>query len=195
MTSIAAALALGPIALASRSPQRRMILEQAGIPFTVVESSYEELPQPGITAQALVLHHARGKAGGASLPPDHAAVLGADTVVEVDGVILGKPASRAEAGAYLGMLSGRTHRVHSGLYLQTPGHAAASVETTSVTFAQLTDADLEWYLESGEWEGRAGGYAIQGRGAVLAAGIEGDYLNVVGLPLRALLSAMVAAAS
>jgi septum formation protein len=192
VTSIAAALALGPIALASRSPQRRMILEQAGIPFTVVESSYDEQPQPGLSAQALVAFHARGKADGAP-QQEAAAVLGVDTVVEVDGDILGKPRDRGEAGAFLRRLSGAEHRVHSGLHLRSGGNGIEAVETTTVRFAALEEPDLAWYLDTGEWMHRAGGYAIQGRGAALVTGIDGDYLNVVGLPLRALLDAMVAA--
>ena len=189
MTSIAAALALGPIALASRSPQRRMILEQAGIAFTVVESSYREEPQPGVAAEALVQLHARGKALG--VPAQTTAVLGVDTVVELDGVILGKPADRAEAEEYLRRLSGTRHRVHSGIHLADGVRAIEAVETTTVTFAELDDADVAWYLGTEEWRGRAGGYAIQGRGAALVTKVDGDYLNVVGLPLRALLGALI----
>lgn len=192
MTSIAAALALGPIALASRSPQRRMILEQAGIPFTVVESSYREQPQPELSAQVLVALHARGKADGAS-PEGAAAVLGVDTVVELAGAILGKPRDRAGAAGFLRRLSGAEHRVHSGLHLRAGGRRIDAVETTTVRFAALDEADVEWYLETDEWIDRAGGYAIQGRGAALVTGIDGDYLNVVGLPLRALLDAMATA--
>lgn len=189
MTPIAAALALGPIALASRSPQRRMILEQAGVAYTVVESSYREGPQPGVPAEALVQLHARGKALGVAAPT---AVLGVDTVVELDGVILGKPGDRAEAGEHLRRLSGRRHRVHSGIHLTDGVRAIEAVETTAVTFAELDDADVDWYLGTEEWRGRAGGYAIQGRGAALVTRVDGDYLNVVGLPLRALLEALTA---
>ncbi len=192
MTSIAAALALGPISLASRSPQRRMILEQAGVVFRVVESSYREQEQPGLSAEELVAFHARGKARGAR-PTDEAAVLGVDTVVELDGVIMGKPASRDEAAGFLRRLSGSDHRVHSGLCLRRGDREFDAVETTTVRFATLAEPDVTWYLDTGEWVDRAGGYAIQGRGAALVTAIEGDYLNVVGLPLRALLEAMQAA--
>lgn len=190
MTPIAAALALGPVALASRSPQRRMILEQAGVAFTVVESSYREELQPGVAAEALVQLHARGKALGVAAQTT--AVLGVDTVVELDGVILGKPSDRTEAEEFLRLLSGRRHRVHSGIHLTDGVRSIEAVETTAVTFAQLDDADVTWYLGTDEWRGRAGGYAIQDRGAALVKKVDGDYLNVVGLPLRALLGALTA---
>jgi septum formation protein len=193
VTSIAAALALGPIALASRSPQRRAILEQAGIPFTVVESGYRESPRPGVDAEQLVREHARGKAQLAAVD-DQAAVLGVDTVVEVHGTVMGKPRDRAEAEAHLRRLAGAQHRVHSGLYLRTGVRSIDTVVTTAVTFAALDDADVRWYLDTDEWIERAGGYAIQGRGAALVTRVDGDYLNVVGLPLRALLDAMAALA-
>ncbi len=111
--------------------------------------------------------------------------LGVDTLVALDGRIYGKPADEHEARATLATLSGRTHQVVSGLaFAQDLVHA-----TTDVTFRTLTDDDLEWYVATGEWRGRAGGYAIQGRGAALVTRIEGDYLNVVGLPVAALLDA------
>jgi septum formation protein len=115
-------------------------------------------------------------------------VLGADTDVALDGDILGKPADAAQAAAFLRRLSGRTHLVVGGIALARDGEVVATaVETTEVSFRTLDPPTLDRYVRSGEWEGRAGGYAIQGAGATLVAGIRGDYLNVVGLPLARLL--------
>jgi septum formation protein len=115
-------------------------------------------------------------------------VLGADTDVVIDGDILGKPRDAAEARAFLARLGGRTHEVVGGIALARGGAIVASAaESTGVTFRGLDDATLDWYVATGEWEGRAGGYAIQGAGAALVERIEGDYLNVVGLPMACLL--------
>jgi septum formation protein len=116
-----------------------------------------------------------------------ALVLGADTVVALDGDLLGKPADAAEAREYVARLNGRTHEVVGGIALTERGRTTTAVETTKVTFRLVDDATLDWYVATGEWQGRAGGYAIQGAGAALVAAIEGDYLNVVGLPLARLL--------
>jgi septum formation protein len=115
-------------------------------------------------------------------------VLGADTDVALDGDILGKPADEAQAREFLARLSGRTHEVVGGIAVVRGGDVTTAVEVTEVDFAALDQATLDWYVRSREWEGRAGGYAIQGRGAALITGIRGDYLNVVGLPLARLLS-------
>ena len=114
-------------------------------------------------------------------------VLGVDTVVVLDAAIYGKPADDAEARATLERLSGRVHEVVSGLAVVEGGTVRTASATTRVTFRDLDAATLDWYLATEEWRERAGGYAIQGRGAALVAGIEGDYLNVVGLPVQALL--------
>jgi len=133
-------------------------------------------------------------AGGAAeivspAPPARPAslVLGVDTVVVLDGVVYGKPADVAEARATLSRLSGRTHEVVSGIAVVEAGETRTASATTRVAFRPLDPATLDWYLATGEWRERAGGYAIQGRGAALVAAIEGDYLNVVGLPVTALL--------
>jgi nucleoside triphosphate pyrophosphatase len=162
-----------PILLASVSPQRRAILEQLGIPFEAVPPRYEEDGDDPI-------EHAAGKAR--SVDGGGRPVLGVDTEVVVDGIPLGKPADAGQAEALLGRLAGRTHEVVSGLCLRTEAWEELHSETTSVTFRRLTPRDLAHYLVSGEWENRAGGYAIQGLGASLVERIEGDYLNVVGLP-------------
>jgi nucleoside triphosphate pyrophosphatase len=169
-----------PLVLASTSPQRRAILEQLGIPFEVVTPSYdEETPQAG-DAVAVVREHARAKAR--SVAGDERPILGVDTAVVLDGLIFGKPADATEAEQMLEELSGKTHVVVSGLCLVTPGWEVVEHEGTRVTFRELTPRDLAAYVGTGEWEGRAGAYAIQGRGAGLVRSIEGDYLNVVGLP-------------
>lgn len=116
-----------------------------------------------------------------------APVLGVDTVVVLDGVIHGKPADAAEARAVLSRLSGRVHEVVSGIAVVEEGETRTASATTRVSFRSLDATTLDWYLATEEWRERAGGYAIQARGAALVAGIEGDYLNVVGLPVAALL--------
>ena len=117
-----------------------------------------------------------------------ALVLGADTVVELDGEVLGKPPDAASAREFLGRLAGREHRVLGGVAIARDGEVVASgTATTEVRFSQLEPAVLDWYVRTGEWSGRAGGYAIQGRGAALVRSIAGDYSNVVGLPVALLL--------
>ena len=173
-----------PLLLASRSPQRRAILEQLGIPFEVVAPQWEELAgEPTETVRANALGKARSVApGGSGARP----VLGVDTEVVVDGRVFGKAENEAEAEAMLEALAGRTHEVVSGLCLITPGWEVVEHEVTKVTFRPLDARDLAAYVSFGEWEGRAGAYAVQGRGAALVERIEGDYLNVVGLPVALL---------
>jgi septum formation protein len=168
-----------PLLLASTSPQRRAILEQLGLPFDVVAPRYEELG-------ADPLEHAAGKAR--SVDGGERPVVGVDTVVRCGDVVLGKPSHGGAAEEMLELLSGRTHEVVSGLCLRTAAWEELRTETTLVTFRALTARDLAWYLAAGEWEGRAGGYAIQGRGAALVERVEGDYLNVVGLPAATLVA-------
>jgi septum formation protein len=128
----------------------------------------------------VALSNARRKA--AAVPGE--VVLGADTVVALDGEILGKPRDAAQAREYVGRLNGRTHEVVGGIALARGGEiVATAVETTRVTFREMDDATLDRYVATGEWEGRAGGYAIQGAGGSLVAFVDGDYLNVVGLAL------------
>jgi septum formation protein len=172
-----------PILLASTSPQRRAILEQLDLPFDVVAPEYEEQVPPDADVYDLVREHARGKARSvAHLGGAHRPVLGVDTAVALGDEILGKPASAAAAERMLERLSGQTHTVVSGLCLLTPSWEVVEHAPTHVTFRELTPRELARHLAHGEWEGRAGAYAIQGRGAALVERIEGDYLNVVGLP-------------
>jgi nucleoside triphosphate pyrophosphatase len=171
-----------PLLLASTSPQRRAILEQLGIPFDVAAPRYEEETPPRADPVQLVREHAAGKARSVADDAGQRPVVGVDTAVVLNGRIYGKPSGAAEAEQMLERLSGQTHMVISGLCLLTPGWEIVEHEATRVEFRELTPRDLAGYLASGEWESRAGAYAIQGRGAALVRCIEGDYLNVVGLP-------------
>jgi septum formation protein len=184
---VADAAPAAPLLLASRSPQRRAILEQLGIPFDVVAPGYEEVTPPApADATQVVREHAQGKARSVAEDAGDRPVLGVDTEVVLQGQIFGKPADATEAEQMLEELSGKTHVVMSGLCLLTPGWEVVEHEGTRVTFRELTPRDLASYVATGEWEGRAGAYAIQGRGGALVRSIEGDYLNVVGLPASCL---------
>ena len=178
------------LTLASTSPQRRAILDQLQIPFEVVEPAYVEHDEPGLDAIELVRAHAEGKARSAH--EDDRLTLGVDTAVVLDGRVYGKPADRDSAARMLDELSGCTHTVISGLCLLGPDFEAVADAATEVTFRRLTNELRSLYLASGEWEGRAGSYAIQGLGGRLVERIEGDYLNVVGLPGALLVSLLQA---
>jgi septum formation protein len=169
------------IVLASTSPQRRAILEQLRIPFRIEAPSYEEIGDDPV-------EHAVGKARSVDgrLTP----VLGVDTVVVLDGAILGKPADAGEAQSMLERLSGRTHEVVSGLCLRTADWEESGRAVTAVTFRDLSPEEIAAYVDAGEWQGRAGAYAIQGFGAALVERVDGDYLNVVGLPAALLLDVL-----
>ena len=162
-----------PLILASTSPQRVAILKQLRIAFEVVPPSFVEDGDDPV-------EHAAGKAR--SVDGGDRPVLGVDTVVVCDGVVLGKPDGVSDAERMLEQLAGRTHEVVSGLCLRTPAWEELRRESTSVSLRPLTPRDIAACLATGEWEGRAGAYAIQGAGASLVERIEGDYLNVVGLP-------------
>jgi septum formation protein len=172
-----------PLVLASRSPQRKAILEQLRIPFEIVLPTYEEHGDDPV-------EHAAGKAR--SVDGGERPVLGVDTVVVCAGEVLGKPQHSTEAERMLETLGGKTHEVVSGLCLRTPAWEELHSETTRVTFRALTARDIAGYLATEEWDGRAGGYAIQGVGAGLVERIEGDYLNVVGLPAALLIRLLAA---
>jgi septum formation protein len=171
-----------PLLLASTSPQRRAILEQLGVPFDVVAPRYEERDPPDADPIALVREHARGKARSVAAEAGDRPVLGVDTTVVCAGRVWGKPATAEDAAEMLAALGGTTHEVVSGLCLVTPGWEEVGHDVTRVTFRPLTPRDVGAYVASGEWRDRAGAYAIQGLGGGLVARIEGDYLNVVGLP-------------
>ena len=154
-----------------------------GADFTVAPTHVEELAEG--EPRAVAAENARRKALAADPAP---LVLGADTLVTIDGDILGKPRDAAQAVEYIGRLAGRAHHVVGGIALARDGAILAeAVDVTEVVFRALTAREVEDYVALGEWEGRAGGYAIQGAGAALVRSITGDYLNVVGLPLARLL--------
>ena len=176
------------LVLASTSPQRRAILEQLRIPFEVVPPDYVEDDPPGLEPRELVRRHAEGKARSVHRPD--LLTLGVDTEVVLDGRVYGKPVDREDAEHMLNELSGRTHRVVSGLCLLGPELELVQHELTDVTFRLLSPGLIQAYLDSGEWEGRAGAYAIQGLGGRLVERIDGDYLNVVGLPGALLVSVL-----
>jgi nucleoside triphosphate pyrophosphatase len=173
------------LVLASRSPQRRAILETLGVPFELrpVDAHEEDEGVPRAVAGENALRKAvAGKAASDEV------VLGVDTLVSIGLEIWGKPPNEDAAAETLRRLQGRTHEVISGVALvDEDGSVRAAIAVTKVTFRPLDDATIAWYLASGEWEGRAGGYAIQGRGGALVERIDGDYLNVVGLPVVTLL--------
>lgn len=174
--------------LASTSPQRRAILEQLRIPFDAVAPDYVEHDPPDADPVLLVRTHAQGKAR--SVHFDGQVTVGIDTTVVLDGRTYGKAADRDDAGRMLQELSGRTHTVVSGVCLLGLGDDIVAHENTDVTFRVLSPSAVDAYLESGEWEGRAGAYAIQGLGGRLVERIDGDYLNVVGLPGALLVSVL-----
>jgi septum formation protein len=173
------------LVLASRSPQRRAILEQLGVAF--VERPADVAEEEAGDPEEVALANARRKALAAGAREGEI-VLGVDTIVALDGEIWGKPPDAPAARATLSRLSGRTHVVISGLALLfASGDVQSASATTEVTFRTLDETLMDWYVASEEWAGRAGGYAIQGRGAALVERINGDYLNVVGLPLATLI--------
>jgi septum formation protein len=175
-----------PLLLASTSPQRRAILEQLGLPFRAVAPAYEELWLP-VPPLELVETHARGKARSVERGPGDGAIVGVDTAVVIDGEALGKPADAGEARQMLRRLDGREHVVSSGLTLRHDGFEATGHAQTVVRFRALSAGETDAYVALGEWRGRAGGYAIQGRGAALVEELEGDYPNVVGFPVALLM--------
>ncbi|MCB0869806.1 MAG: septum formation protein Maf [Solirubrobacterales bacterium] len=175
------------VILASGSPQRKEILERIGIGFEVRVSGVEEIVL-GDPAE-VVLENALLKARAVADEAPGRLVIGCDTDVVLEDSIIGKPKDEAEAREYLNRLSGRTHRVLSGLAIigPGPGQERTGVAESLVRFRELGEAEIGRYLASGEWRGRAGGYAIQGRGSALVAGVDGDIANVIGLPVGLLL--------
>ena len=173
------------VVLASRSPQRREILQRLGLRFEVVVPEVEEVREG--EPEAAVLESARRKAR--AVAETGAIVIGCDTEVVVGGRILGKPGGQEQAREFLALLSGRSHDVVSGLVLAGPGthEERSGVQRSTVAFRALAPADLDWYLQAGEWRDRAGGYAIQGLGATLVERVEGEVTNVIGFPVGLLL--------
>jgi nucleoside triphosphate pyrophosphatase len=169
------------LVLASSSPRRRELLNVLGVPFRVAEpQEVDETPVDGEQPMALVRRLAEAKARSVGGDP----VVAADTVVEIDGEILGKPLDVEDARRMLERLSGRPHLVHTAVAVRSGEHVELEVVTTSVRFTPLTPEKVEWYLATGEPFGKAGAYAIQGAGGALVEEIQGSVSNVVGLPLH-----------
>jgi len=173
------------IVLASASPRRRALLEMLDVKnLLIVPARGEEQPPPGLDAEGTVLCLSRAKAAEvAALRGAEDLIIAADTVVELDGKILGKPRDEREAADMLRALSGREHRVFTGVTVMVRGQTLSRAERTAVRFRQLEDGEIGRYVASGEPMDKAGAYGIQGRAGAFIAGIEGDYFNVVGLPL------------
>ena len=174
-----------PFILASASPRRRRLLERIGMEFAVDVSNVDEHVPEGAQPAALVEELALRKARDVAARHPDALTLGADTIVVLENEILGKPASTDEAADMLGRLSGSTHVVYTGIALVHDGRAVTEHESTRVTFVEMTDDEIHAYVASGSPMDKAGAYGIQDdRGALFVKRIEGDYYNVVGLPLQ-----------
>ncbi len=177
-----------PIILASNSPRRRELLKQVGLTFTIDPADVDERVLPGEKAEAYALRVAVDKARIAAAKAGRGIIIAADTIVVVDEMILGKPADAADAERMLSLLSGRMHRVITGLAVADAGtgmmQSASAI--TNVWFRKLSPSEVRSYVETGESLDKAGAYGIQGKGALLVTKIEGCYFNVVGLPLSLL---------
>ncbi|MFA5907411.1 MAG: Maf family protein [Vicinamibacterales bacterium] len=180
------------IVLASRSPRRAELLAAAGISFEVLAADIDESVQPGEAPAAYVERLAIEKARAVLALRPGATVLGADTTVVADGLILGKPADELEAAGMLRRLRGRMHDVYTGVAVVSADGVRSAVEHTRVWFAPMTDEDISWYVASGEPVDRAGAYAIQGLASRFIPRIEGSYTNVVGLPVALVSSILIA---
>lgn len=171
------------IILASQSPSRKMLLEQAGVKIEVIVSGVDEnVPEDFTPAQTVECLARRKGEAVAALHPDRA-VIAADSVVSIDGMIIGKPGDDEAAKATLRRLSGRTHKLYTGVCLLAWGESRVFHQVTDVTFYPLTEEEIAEYVAMGESTGRAGGYGIEGIGVMLVKGIAGDYPNIVGLPV------------
>ncbi len=171
--------------LASKSPRRRYLLEQAGVSFSVIPSSFDENTVPLTSPETYVKILAEAKANDIAIQYPGKWVIGADTIVLIDGDILGKPGSQAEARTMLKRLSGQIHKVFTGYSIccKTKQKHFSETVITEVLFKNLTDQEIEWYIRTEEPFDKAGAYAIQGLGTFLVKSINGSYTNVVGLPV------------
>lgn len=168
--------------LASSSPRRRELLEALGLEFAVTPVDVDESPRPGESPRAMVLRLAAAKAAAADAR-DEDIVIGADTVVVCEGEVFGKPRDRADALSMLARLSGRAHRVLTGVTVRRGGHAFSAVSDTEVRMRVIQAGEAECYWQTGEADGKAGAYAIQGLGGMFVQSIAGSYSGVVGLPV------------
>ena len=173
------------LVLASGSPRRAEILERAGWPHEVIVAGIDETLLPGEEAAAYVQRLARSKAEKVASGLDHGLVLGADTTVVVADQILGQPVDAADARRMLELLNAKWHEVLTGVALvRVGGETRVAYETTRVRFAEMSDDEIDWYISTGEPFGKAGAYGIQGKASLFIEEIEGDYFNIMGLPIR-----------
>ena len=173
-----------PLVLASSSPRRRELLASFGLEFTVVAPDLDEIPLPGEGSLDLVRRLAVAKASAVAVGTPGAVVIGADTVVDVDGERFGKPLDPDDARRMLHALSGRIHVVHTGVAVVHDGEDTWRTTSSEVAFTQLTDNDIAWYLGTGEPFDKAGAYALQGAGGVFVRWVRGSVSGVLGLPLH-----------
>ena len=178
--------------LASASPRRNELLSALGLDFEVIPSHIDEVPKDGETVADYVGRLSREKADAIARTNSDAWIIAADTVVYLDGAILEKPRDEADARRMLGQISGREHTVYSAVTLHRgdPAHSETRTVQTRVRMSALDEALIGWYVSTGEPMDKAGAYAVQGLGAMFIESINGNYTNVVGLPLPALLSLM-----
>ncbi|MEE4273671.1 MAG: Maf family protein [Thermoanaerobaculales bacterium] len=174
------------IVLASGSPRRRELLELLGVRFDVRPAADEEPPEPGEAPAAFAVRAARAKADLVGAANPHHPVLGSDTVVEIDGRILGKPVSTNEARAMLRLLSGRTHLVHTAVALAVEGRCRSLLDTSKVRFRHIDQRSIDWYVSTIEPMDKAGAYAVQGAGGLFVEAVEGSPQTVIGLPIHRL---------
>lgn len=173
--------------LASGSPRRKGLLARTGRPFRIIVSDADEIETADVSPTEVAMRNARAKAlAVAATMPANATVIGADTIVVLDGRIFGKPADKTDARRMLGELSGRTHQVITGVCLVRNGQTEAFAETTDVRFKEISAEDIAAYVATGEPLDKGGAYGIQGRGGAFVDSVDGDYDNVVGLPVARL---------
>ena len=179
--------------LASKSPRRRYLLEQAGLEFSVIPSNFKENSMPLSSPESYVRRLAEAKAKDISQRYPDSWVIGADTIVFIDNTMLGKPESRSEALKMLRSLSGKTHQVLTGYCIcrEATGRLFSETIKTDVCIKELSELQINWYINSGEPFDKAGAYAIQGIGTFLVKRIQGSYTNVVGLPVCEVLEFLI----
>lgn len=179
--------------LASQSPRRKYLLEQAGLHFQVIPSPFDESSVDPTEPAVFVQRLAEGKADCIAARYPEAWVIGADTIVAADGHLLGKPSSRDAARRMLGQLSGKTHQVYTGfcIFRHQSNLKFIDAVRTDVTFKNLSENEIEWYIKTGEPFDKAGAYAIQGMGTFLVRRINGSYSNVVGLPVCEIIEILI----
>ncbi len=173
------------LVLASSSPRRAEILERAGWPHEIIVAGIDETLLPNEEAAAYVQRLARSKAEAIAQRLEHGLVLGADTTVVVGKQILAQPVDAADARRMLGLLNAKWHEVLTGVaVVRVGGETRVAYETTRVRFAEMSDKEIDWYIATGEPFGKAGAYGIQGKASLFIEEIEGDYFNIMGLPIR-----------